>query len=66
MGDYNAEPTPNAPQASVLAWNYSLIPLPSMYFDEWNIDANNRVTKFCSGDGIVNVKIKSNPSTYPA
>lgn len=65
MGNYNADSVPNHAQANMLISNAFFLQDRPLYFDQWTIDATNRVNKYCDGKNRINIRIKFNPTLFP-
>lgn len=62
MSDYGADTNPDQNLAAVIGYGYNLASIQRLQFDQFSIDANNRVLKYCDGTGLVNLKIKFDPA----
>lgn len=61
MSDYGADPEPFVDHFHMLTHGYFFTGPMLLQADQYTIDEDTRVLKFCSGDGRVNVKFKVDP-----
>ncbi len=62
MSDYGADSPYNQAEGVAVGINYGFIDPADGLSDQFTIDAEAKVFKFCSGDKRTNIKIKYNPT----